>query len=782
MKKELLLILVFTCVFHIGYSQNEPTDCIGSVIVCGDTNLELNSNGIGINDFALPGNNPPSCSFTESQSLWLRVNIVQSGTLAFTITPESPSPAEDYDFAVYGPNVTCSNLGSSIRCSSTNPPAAGVSTLTGLSTTETDVSEGPGNLGNGFVKAIDALAGEEYFILIDNFSQNGGFDLRFTGTAKLPDSPVNDAGPTTNLDLTECDAVGDSRDGRTNFNLESNTPLILGAQTNTSVSYHATEENANTDRFALTSPYLSRTNNQVIYARIENTITGCFIIENFTLITVPGPPISTPTAFTVCDNNNDGDDTNGSVSFLLRTKDTEILNGIDPAQHIITYHTSLSDANTGAGIIDKNTPFINTTNPQTIFVRAQYAPTLPCTNTISITQFDLEVNPLPIANTSVLVQCDEYLDPSDGVTLFNLNEAINQITGNTPNRTVSFFENLASANSGTSEITNTIVYQNIANNQRLFVRVTDNRTGCLRITSLDLQVSSTSANDAFLTLCDDDGTEDGFREFDLTLADSQILRGLSTSNLTVSYYQTIADALSESNPINTIINSISLTQGQDIVFARVENQNQCFGINEVQLFVIPLPDIEAEDQAFICLNQSTIEITAGIFPNNIPGDFTILWSTGETNERIFVSQPGMYTVDVTSILTGCTKTRTVDVIASSIATIASVDINDARENNIITINAEGLGNYEYAIEIEGNLSAYQDDPTFMNVPAGFHTVYVRDKNGCVPVVTKDIAVVGFPKYFTPNGDGFHETWNVEGISQDIMSNSLILFLIDTENY
>ncbi|WP_101449842.1 hypothetical protein [Aquimarina sp. MAR_2010_214] len=122
MKQKLLSILLLTSVFFIGYSQNEPTDCVNSIIVCGNTNLELNSNGTGINDFALPGNNAPTCSFTESQSLWLRVNIVQSGTLAFTITPESASTSEDYDFAVYGPNVTCSTLGSSIRCSSTNPP------------------------------------------------------------------------------------------------------------------------------------------------------------------------------------------------------------------------------------------------------------------------------------------------------------------------------------------------------------------------------------------------------------------------------------------------------------------------------------------------------------------------------------------------------------------------------------------------------------------------------------------------------------------------------------
>ncbi|WP_101449843.1 T9SS type B sorting domain-containing protein [Aquimarina sp. MAR_2010_214] len=653
-------------------------------------------------------------------------------------------------------------------------PAAGVSTVTGLNSTETDLSEGPGNLGNGFVRAIDALAGEEYFILIDNFSQNGGFDLTFTGTAVLPDNPVNNAtSTTTNLDLTECDAIGNFNDGRTNFDLDSNTATILGTQTNTIISYHSTEEDASINNSPLTSPYLSTQNNEIIHIRIENTITGCFITDTFKLITIPGPQIATPSPFTVCDDANDGNDTNGFVSFLLRDKDNEILNGLDPANIIITYHLSQAGANAGTGIINKNTPFTNTTNPQKIFVRAQYVPTQPCTNTLSFVNFDLQVDPLPIANAISLIQCDEYLDTTDGITLFNLNEANNQITGGATDRTVLFFEDIASANAGTSSITNTNAYKNTTINQQLFIRVTDDTNRCYRITTLDLRVSATSANNAILRLCDDDGTEDGFREFDLTLANPQILGGIATPNLTIVYYQTIAEALSESNPITTITNTNSLTQGQDIVFARVENLNQCFGINQVQLFLDPLPNIESDTNYFLCQNEPNIEIHAGLPLNSAPIDFSILWSTNETTETILANQPGDYIVEITNQLTGCSKSRTVTVITSSVATIQSIDINDARDNNTVTINAEGLGSYEYAIEIHGVLSVYQDDPTFTNVPPGFHRVYVRDKNGCVPITTQDISVVGFPGYFTPNGDGFHDTWNVEGISTQIMSNSLI---------
>ncbi|WP_108803593.1 T9SS type B sorting domain-containing protein [Aquimarina sp. Aq107] len=770
-KKLHFTLLLFILCFK-GYAQNEPTDCINSIIVCGNTNLELNSNGVGTNDFALPGNFPPDCAFVESQSLWIKVNIVQSGTLAFTITPESSSAAEDYDFAVYGPNVTCNALGTSIRCSSTNPPSAGVSTLTGLNDTETETSEGPGSEGNGFVRSIDALAGEEYYILIDNYSQNGGFDLEFTGTALLPDSPQNDSSTSTSLDLTECDIVTDPNDGMTNFDLESNTAAILGTQINTIITYHASEEDASLGNGALTSPYLSTQNNQTIYVRIENTITECFVVDTFLLITDPGPPIAIPTPFIVCDTNDDGNDTNGFVSFLLSNKDSEILNGLNPTDYTLTYHLSQSDADAGTNIIDKTTPYINISNPQTLFVRVQENTSLLCLIT---TSFELQVDPLPVANASTLTQCDEYNNPTDGITLFNLNQSIDQITNGNPNRTVTFFEDLTAANIGVPSIMNTDTYQNLTPSQQLFVRVTDDINNCFRIVTLDLQVSVTTANNAYLTACDDDGIEDGFTEFDLTLANPQVLFGINNPNLSVVYYQNIDDALSETNLITSYTNTTTGTQGTDIVYARIEdNLNQCYGINQVALFVNPLPDIEESSEAFLC-EGTNVTIDSGL-QSGTSNNFDYLWSpNGETTESIRVSQAGTYTVSITNQITGCSKDRIVSVTSSSPATIIQpIEINDALDNNTVAINVLGSGDYEYAIAFnDANIRTYQDSPIFTDVPPGFHTVYVRDKNGCGPEASQAISVVGFPKYFTPNGDGFHETWNVGGISSQVLGNSII---------
>ncbi|MCK8522097.1 T9SS type B sorting domain-containing protein [Aquimarina sp. D1M17] len=382
---------------------------------------------------------------------------------------------------------------------------------------------------------------------------------------------------------------------------------------------------------------------------------------------------------------------------------------------------------------------------------------------------------IPPVVSSTLIQCDAYETIGDGLTIFDLSLATDELTGGNTNYSVQFYSDLPAAQAGTPAINNISAFENNQNNQIVYARVINNEnTNCFSISTVTLEISNTRVNDAELRACDDDGAEDGFTSFDLTQADLQVLAGISTTGLTISYFLNTDDALLNMNSITDYINSTPNSQGDDFVYARVqENGIDCFGISQVFLFVDPLPDIEDQGEGFLCENENSIPINSGLSPGSNLSDFTYQWSTNETTETILATEPGVYTVDVTSMQTGCTKTRAFTVIGSSIASIASIDINDARDNNIVTVNAAGSGDYEYAVEINNELSEYQDDPTFTNVPPGFHTIYVRDKNGCLPIVTQNISVIGFPKYFTPNGDGFHESWNIIGISNQIAQGSMV---------
>ncbi len=88
----------------------------------------------------------------------------------------------------------------------------------------------------------------------------------------------------------------------------------------------------------------------------------------------------------------------------------------------------------------------------------------------------------------------------------------------------------------------------------------------------------------------------------------------------------------------------------------------------------------------------------------------------------------------------------------------------------IEIAVLGDGDYEYAI----NGGEFQDDPVFLDVPPGINTVIINDKNGCGTTEPIEFLVVGFPKFFTPNGDGVHDNWNVLGV-ETLTNPSIFIF-------
>ena len=88
-----------------------------------------------------------------------------------------------------------------------------------------------------------------------------------------------------------------------------------------------------------------------------------------------------------------------------------------------------------------------------------------------------------------------------------------------------------------------------------------------------------------------------------------------------------------------------------------------------------------------------------------------------------------------------------------------VVLDDLSDSNNVEFFVDGDGEYEYAI----NGGDFQDDPVFIDIPPGVNSVIINDKNGCGTTEPIDFLVVGYPKFFTPNADGFHDFWNVLGI-------------------
>ncbi|MCH4551037.1 T9SS type B sorting domain-containing protein [Aestuariibaculum lutulentum] len=379
-------------------------------------------------------------------------------------------------------------------------------------------------------------------------------------------------------------------------------------------------------------------------------------------------------------------------------------------------------------------------------------------------------NENPVAYDYKLTQCDED-GIQGGFTRFNLNEATSYLTGNNENLAVEFYLDA----SLTLPVTTPEDFNFDAETpQPVYTKVYNKNTNCFDISTLTLEVSLTQIPDFTATpQCDELYSEDGLNTFYLNDITTELQTTNNILSSSITFYETYEDALLEQNRLNSIYNNT--TPYNQTIYSRIENDNSCFGINKIFLSVNKIPEVEAEDYRLYCLNSypQTIIIDAGMVNDN-PDNYTYLWSTGETTHDIAINQPGIYTV-VISNAADCSKERTVTVEASNIATIDNILVKDASENNTITTVVSGEGLYEFALYDDNNIlvTDYQESNVFTNIRAGIYKVYIKDvKNDC-GMVYQSVSVIGFPKVFTPNNDGFNDTWQVYGTSDMFQPNSKI---------
>ena len=732
-KKIIFVLVVFFAQFS--FSQN---DCVDALVACGNSNYNnISIVGPGVSEI----NSSNACTGQENNSLWIKVTIQNPGTLGFTLIPNSGFINIDFDFWVFGPTASCTNLGQTIRCSTTNPQLSNApNNQTGMNATETDAFEGPGPVGNNFVSALNVLANETYYLVIDRFSGDSNFSLEWTGTATFSDAPtINNttAGSTLNISKCDSDAVQDSS---TSFDLTQNEPLAIGSQTNIFATFHISENDAivGSNEIINTTNFTNTTNPQLVYIRLENALTGCFTTSNFSLTVTPSQ-FQSPVNIESCDNDNDG-----FATFNLLENNPILTNG-DP-NIVVSYHPTNNDTTTLPNNYTNQVAFTN----ETLWAKISDS----SSNCYAFKPFDIIINSAPVALASQLTQCDFEVFP-DGLTTFNLNEANSVITNNVANLVTTFYLNNADAAADTNTLSPT--YTNISNPQVISVRVTNSVTGCYSITQLTLNATVNPTQVVTLEECDDDGVEDGITIFNLVDA------GFEISGNTVTYFNNSNDALLEQNQIT------ATTFTTQTIYARIENGNDCIGLNVINLIVKPLPNFTLTQFGLLCLNDVSqpTQLTAQMVN---PTSHSYLWQpTNETTQSINVIQNGTYTVTVTNNATSCSKTQNIVVIGSEIATIQDIEIVDLSDNNSVEIIVTGSGDYVYSLD---NENEYQTSNLFVNVTMGFHTVFIKDLKGC-GVVQKEIAVLGVPQFFTPNGDGINDTWNIKGANDKFYSNSII---------
>ena len=607
--------------------------------------------------------------------------------------------------------------------------------------------------------------------------------------------------------LVACD---DDNDGFYFFTLHNSVTIneITNGATNVVVAFYETlaEANQGIVDAQLTSPYFNiSTYNQTVFARVDLTTINCYRIIELELNVINSPALPlTDLVYDLCEDVGSSD---GFVVFDLTSYETTdllaiiIANGGDISNYSTNYYSALDASGNPdpTTIIANPNAYQNISTPNQIIYAGVIDNTTGCEAVKPIT---LLVNLLPTANYTPVEVCDD--DTDNGFYTFNLLDYVQEITNGASGVEVSFYEVLdeAEIGSGVSLITNPENFTNSSNPQSIFARVFNSETGCYAIAIVKLHVNPNptplSTADIAINLgimeeCDGDVDGSGaiseqVAEFDLTQWELAILTGTGPAielGVSANYYTSFDDAAAGANVIANPATYTNIVNPQTIYVSvindgtginPVTNGSGCFTIVSFEIYV-PVPEVSISGDAVLCIDENGIPLsttplpvltaTAGPEP---AAAYNYQWTlngviiTGASDQTLTVTQAGEYMVMVSGPTDfECINFASQTIIASGVpdnfnANVTTNAFSDSHQ--IVAIATSDIPEivFWYSLDDAEPISI----GIFNNVSPGIHTITITDGKNCWKEVI-EVLIIDYPHFFTPNGDGINDTWQIIGI-------------------
>ncbi|WP_275316405.1 T9SS type B sorting domain-containing protein [Tenacibaculum bernardetii] len=181
--------------------------------------------------------------------------------------------------------------------------------------------------------------------------------------------------------------------------------------------------------------------------------------------------------------------------------------------------------------------------------------------------------------------------------------------------------------------------------------------------------------------------------------------------------------------------------------------------SKVNVTVVEIPVSGSDGDLSICKNSSSVDLFSSLGGSPDSGG---LWipnlSSGTGIFDPSIDTSGIYTYTVTNGVCGSVSSKVeVSVFDEYQIVDYKIDVIEFNDKNSITVTINQTGNYEYSL----NGGSYTLNSMFSNLAGGDYDVSVREINGCGRL-NKRIVLIDYPRFFTPNDDGFNDVWGLKG--------------------
>ncbi|AWH86756.1 hypothetical protein HYN59_17295 [Flavobacterium album] len=308
----------------------------------------------------------------------------------------------------------------------------------------------------------------------------------------------------------------------------------------------------------------------------------------------------------------------------------------------------------------------------------------------------------------------------------------------------------------------------------------------------DITIYTMPVANSALPLNECDPENDGVEVFNLSADNAAILGTQNPETFDVQYFASQQAADDNTDALNAT--AYTNTSNPQTIYARVHQRGntKCYKTTSFEISVTAAPVLNTDKFAICDDNtdgdgangRATFDmatVTTALVPNS--AQYTTTYYATQANAdtqadplpvqfyNTVSDEQVVYARIMNSTFTNCVTVLPVTLIVNPLPD--AITVVDLLNNTItVNVNPDQDPDTSYLYSLDAPNGPWQESNFFDHVSAGLHTVYVHDSNGC-GVAYRDVAVLFIPKFFTPNGDGINDTWDIIGVNAQFFETSKI---------